>query len=112
MAETWTSVMTVFAAIVWIVLILGAYIRLALARSRKLVRCPDSGAITFVDIEENAQGTGSTARWPDLKVKNCRLWPERKDCSRGCLVRCRESWGSYGVNWSALRPVNDHSPQR
>ena len=112
MTDTWTLVIAAAAATIWIALILGAYVKLERTRNRKLLRCPESGAITVVDIEEMSRETNSTARWPHLRVRSCELWPERKDCGRGCLIRCSEAWGSYGSNLASLRPFDMHELNR
>jgi hypothetical protein len=65
----------------------------------RLMRCPGSGAIAFVRIEE-VRLPGKTE--PEPRVTYCDHWPLRKPCNRGCLARYHET------NVKALRPF-EHS---
>ena len=98
---------TAGVSILLLALTLPAYIKLARHRNRRLMRCPESGGITTVDIEQTDLMGHSTQGGPRLRVSQCRLWPERKDCGRGCLSRCRQA-GDYGFNLASLRPFEDH----
>lgn len=70
--------------------------------SRDLVmRCPETDSIAFVRV---APVAGSEGKAPEVTVRQCDLWPERKDCARGCLARYRETTPGLRVNLNALRP--------
>ena len=77
---------------------------LAPARNKRLMRCPETGAIAFVDTGA-ARGEGAVR---EVTVHWCDLWPERKDCARGCLVRYPQTTPGYRVNVKALRPFERH----
>jgi hypothetical protein len=98
---------TAGASILLLVLTLPAYIKLTRHRKRRLMRCPESGGITMVDIQPTDLLGHSTQGGPRLRVRQCRLWPERKDCGRGCLSRYSQG-GNYGFNLASLRPFEDH----
>ena len=66
--------------------------------STRLMRCPEVGAIAIVDAERVSHGEAS-----GVTVRSCELWPEKKDCRRGCLVRYHETTPGC-VNLRALRP--------
>lgn len=70
-----------------------------------LMRCPETGAVALVGVARAPQGPENT---PRLTVQQCDLWPERKNCGRGCLARCRETSPGYRVNLHALRPFDRH----
>lgn len=99
------------APAIWFLFCLTAIIKLARYRKRRLLRCPETGGVAIVDIKEmlSADKTGSR---PHLRVKNCQLWPERGSCGRGCLIRCSQTWGSYGFDMATLRPFDGHELKR
>jgi hypothetical protein len=57
---------------------------IGLVPTGRLVRCPETGTITFVEIGRASPGDGSE---PKVTVQGCDLWPEHNECDRGCLVR-------------------------
>ena len=62
----------------------------------RMMRCPETGAITVVRVGE---GEGKA-----LAVQRCDAWPERKQCTRGCLARYSETGPGWRINLDALRP--------
>ena len=52
-------------------------------RNKRLMRCPETGAITFVETR-TARGEEATRK---VTVHGCGLWPKRKNCARTCLAR-------------------------
>lgn len=72
-------------------------------RNVLLMRCPETGGISFVGIERISRGREP----PGVLVRSCDLWPERKDCARGCLARYDDSGPWFPVNIDQLRPF-DH----
>lgn len=68
---------------------------------KRLMRCPESGAVAFVGAEAISRGKGKA---PVLMVHSCEFWPERKDCARGCLARFDETTPGFRVKLDALRP--------
>jgi hypothetical protein len=83
--------------IVWFALSQVAYARLNRYGKRRLLRCPETTGIAVVDVVRKAQSRSTT---DSLTVETCQLWPEKQNCARGCLSRCR--WGSYGFDLSSL----------
>jgi hypothetical protein len=69
--------------------------------SDRLMRCPETGSVTFVRVGPAAGGDGNA---PEVAVQRCDLWPGKKDCARGCLARYGESAPGLRVNLNALRP--------
>ncbi len=75
---------------------------------KRLMRCPETGAVAFVGAEEIWRSQGKA---PVLMVHSCELWPARKDCGRGCLARFDETTPGYRIKLDALRPF-DQPPCR
>lgn len=67
----------------------------------RLMRCPETGAVTLVGIEADSRHAGKT---PAVKVERCALWPDEMGCARGCLARYDETSPGFRVNLDALRP--------
>lgn len=100
--------MTDFAIAVWAVGIAAwlAFALYVLWISRqvwkdRLMRCPETGAVTLVGVECASPDTGNA---PRLTVRRCRLWPEKADCARGCLARYGETPPGFPCSLHALRP--------
>lgn len=70
-------------------------------RDARLMRCPETGAIAFVAATSVSRRGGAA---PEVTVRSCDLWPERKNCGRGCLVRYSQTASGYPVSVEALRP--------
>jgi hypothetical protein len=68
-------------------------------RNVRLMRCPETAGIAFVEAENAPYG-----QWTAPRVRHCDLWPARKDCARGCLARYAETAPGFLVNVNALRP--------
>ena len=67
---------------------------------KRLMRCPETGAVAFVGAEAITRGDGKA---PTFLVHSCEFWPERKDCARGCLARFDETTPGYRIKLDALR---------
>lgn len=77
------------------------YWLLGTASRGRMMRCPQTGAISIVQVVPRAAGEG---RAPGLMVKQCDLWPQNSGCTEGCLARYRETAPGLRVNLKALRP--------
>lgn len=108
MIEIWTMLLPAAAPAIWFLFCLTALIKLARYRKRKLVRCPESGAISLVDIKEETPRPDEITARPLLRVKKCSLWPERIDCARGCLNACSTTYGSWRFDLASLAPFENH----
>jgi len=74
---------------------------------KRLMRCPETGAVAFVGADTRSRGNGKE---PEIVVHSCEFWPERKDCARGCLARYYETTPGYRIRPDALRPF-ERPPQ-
>ena len=70
-------------------------------RNARLMRCPESGAIAFVEVREVRQPGQAT---PEPRVTRCDLWPLRRPCDRGCLRRYHEAAPGSRADLKSLRP--------
>jgi hypothetical protein len=75
----------------------------AVSSARTMMRCPETGSITFVRAARVADGS---RKGSGVRVVQCESWPGRKDCAQGCLARYHEATSGLRVNLDALRPFN------
>lgn len=66
-------------------LVMGALIRwiVELVPRGRLIRCPQTGTMAFVEIGRASRADG---REPKVIVEACDLWPEQYRCKGRCLV--------------------------
>lgn len=56
-------------------------------RSKRVLRCPETGMLVEVEIDAEQAAVSSPFGKPILRVKNCTLWPEKEDCHMECLAK-------------------------
>jgi hypothetical protein len=66
----------------------------------QMMRCPDTGAVSLIYVAP-AAGAEKTHQ---VMVAHCDLWPQKKDCTRGCLARYGEAAPGWQVSLNSLRP--------
>ncbi len=54
-------------------------------RSRRTLKCPETGEEAEVQIDASRAAWGAVLGKTLLRVKDCSLWPERKGCGKECL---------------------------
>ena len=96
--ETTTWIMTIASLAVFALVLL--WLVRVLTRAR-LMRCPETGSVTFVRIAPAPQGE---AKGAGVAVTQCDMWPDRKDCAQGCLARYPEVSPGSRVDLHSLRP--------
>ena len=74
-------------------------------RNDWLLRCPETGSIALVNVAQQPQ---CGASGPQSEVRQCGLWPNRKNCAHGCLVRLKETSAGYKPSLEALRPFESN----
>ena len=72
-----------------------------LASRGRLMRCPETGSVAFVDVDPLQTANGETVR---VGVRQCDLWPQKQGCAQECLARYSETAPGYQVELEALRP--------
>ncbi len=92
----------------WMVAVVGLlafggllYWLIDLVSRDRMMRCPETGSITFVRVASAGDGDENARR---ATVTRCDLWPGKKGCAQGCLVRYSETTPGLRVNLNALRP--------
>lgn len=73
------------------------YLVIGLVPRGRLLRCPGTGAMTFVEIGRASSGDGSE---PKVTVQSCDLWPEHYECTGRCLVG--QKWGPWQI-WGPVQ---------
>ena len=90
----------ILMAALWLVVVLYVYRIVRRIWKDRLVRCPESGAVTLI---RTAPRTGD-AKEPE--VEHCALWEDREGCAQGCLARHPETVAGHRVNLQSLRPFS------
>lgn len=86
MESPWILVAAILAAAVVYVLLPVVGDTFRRYRVSKVLRCPETGKEAEVGIDASRAALTSAVGHPLLRVKNCSLWPERKDCGQDCLA--------------------------
>ena len=61
----------------------GVYLKY---RGKRVITCPETRKPAGVEVDvTHAALTAAIAR-PDLRLRSCSRWPERKDCGQECLL--------------------------
>ena len=89
-------------AAMWVVLAVYVYRIARRAGKHRLVRCPETGSITLVDVALASRVAGKAA---EAQVQRCALWPGKMNCARGCLARCAKTSASSSSMRKAVRAV-------
>ena len=55
-------------------------------RGRRMVRCPETGLVADVALDARHAALTAVPGPPDVRVKECSLWPDREDCEQRCLT--------------------------
>ncbi|MFQ5881890.1 MAG: hypothetical protein ACE5I9_05390 [Candidatus Methylomirabilales bacterium] len=77
-----TAILSVAVLYVLLPLVVHTFLRY---RTRKLLRCPETGSEAEVGVDASRAALTSAFGRPLLRVMNCSLWPERKECAQACL---------------------------
>lgn len=88
------------AAIAYVAFALIAVRLIGLASRGRLLRCPETGGVAFVEVDPRS-AKGKSAR---TGVCECDLWPQKQGCAQGCLARYAETAPGHRVALRALRP--------
>ena len=88
-------------AVVFVVMTLLAGVLIQIASKDRLMRCPETNGVAFVNVEPRQTANGEAIR---VGVRQCDLWPKKQGCAQGCVVRYSEMAPGYQVGLEALRP--------
>lgn len=53
-------------------------------RHKRVLECPETRGLAEVDIDASLAAFSSAFGKPALRVKNCSLWPKRRECAQRC----------------------------
>jgi hypothetical protein len=68
---------------------------IALVPRGRLLTCPGTGAMTFVEIGRASPGDGSA---PKVTVQSCDMWPAYYQCTGRCLIGKKSGlWPKWGT---------------
>jgi hypothetical protein len=76
------AILALAALYVFMPIMVGAYRRF---RGHWVFTCPETGGPADVDLDGCHAAITSAFGTPHPRVKNCSLWPKRKDCPQTCL---------------------------
>lgn len=97
------NIMTLDWALALLVLVIAGgllYQLMALVPFERLVRCPEQGAITFIEVKSAPPDKPTPS---GVVVQHCGLWGDRKGCAQGCLARYGETRRGFHIDHHALR---------
>ena len=78
-------VILAFAALYFTVpYIVGTYVRY---RGTMVITCPETRKPAAVEVDTSHAALTAAFVEPDLRLKNCTRWPEKKDCGQECLLQ-------------------------
>ena len=77
-----TAIISLAAVYVLVPVVADAFRRF---RTRRSLRCPESGREAEVGIDAGRAALTSAFGRALLRVKSCSLWPERKACAQDCV---------------------------
>ncbi|MGH9366712.1 MAG: hypothetical protein ACRD3M_03450 [Thermoanaerobaculia bacterium] len=61
-------------------------------RGKRIVTCPETNAPVGVEVDAlHAAATAPFGGGPELRLKRCTRWPERKTCGQNCLTQIEEA---------------------
>jgi len=55
-------------------------------RGTRIVKCPETGMPTVVEVDALHASLTSTVGLPDIRLKDCSRWPMKKQCGQECLT--------------------------
>jgi hypothetical protein len=60
-------------------------------RGTRVVVCPENERPAAVDLDLRYAMAGSIVGRPELRLRNCSRWPDKKDCGQICLAQVEDS---------------------
>lgn len=76
---------TVLAAFYFVVpFVAGTYLKF---RGKRVITCPETRKPAGVEVDTVHAALTAAYTHPDLRLKTCTRWPEKKDCGQECLLQ-------------------------
>ena len=74
-----------FAVLYFVVpFVAGTYLRF---RGERVITCPETRRPAAVEVDSIHAALTAASTYPDLRLKSCSRWPEKKDCGQECLLQ-------------------------
>jgi hypothetical protein len=88
-----TTFLAIVVAAFWVAVFLAVPAWAAWRRWRgtRIVTCPENERPAAVDLDLRYAMTGAIVGRPELSLRDCSRWPERKGCGQMCLAQVEES---------------------
>jgi hypothetical protein len=95
MATAMTSVLAFVAVLtaLGLLAVLGAAMARAYIRSRgkRLILCPQARVFAAVDVDAPHAALTAASGRPEVRLRDCSLWPDRQGCAQDCLKQINEA---------------------
>ena len=62
----------------------GTYLKF---RGERVITCPETKKPAAVEVDSVHAAVTAAYTYPDLRLKSCSRWPEKKDCGQECLLQ-------------------------
>jgi hypothetical protein len=56
-------------------------------RKNRQVHCPEEKKTATVNVDAQAAALSAVVGKNRVQIKNCSLWPERRDCAQECIAQ-------------------------
>ena len=56
-------------------------------RARRQLRCPHTGLMADVELDARHAAFTAIPGPPDVRVRDCSLWPDERHCDQACASR-------------------------
>ena len=90
----------VLLGLIWFAVALYVIVLMKRVWQDQLVRCPETGAVTLIRIQQVARSGMPSF----IDVERCGLWPDKQACMRSCLSRRRDIPRGLRIDARGLRP--------
>jgi hypothetical protein len=106
-----TTLLALAVASLWIAVFLAlpAWAAWRRWRGTRIVTCPETERPAAVDMDLRYVIAGSIAGRPELRLRDCSRWPQRKGCGQTCLTQIEESPDSCLVRTMVQRWYDDRT---
>jgi hypothetical protein len=60
-------------------------------RGTRVVTCPETRHSAAVEVDAEHAALTSLFEKPDIRLKSCSRWPDRKDCNQPCVAQIKDA---------------------
>jgi hypothetical protein len=78
-------IVVMLAAVYFVVpFVVATYIKF---RGKRIITCPETRKPAAIEVDARHAALSAAVSHPDLRLKSCTRWPERKECGQECLLQ-------------------------